>query len=382
LWSYDAQGNDRTPKAAMSKADRKRSMPVSEQAAEWLVAFDDGEMDVAEKQQFLLWLKQSPAHIKEFLQLSAMHVELSQNDEIQKSIADLVVAATSEVVEISPPTSPRSPSHDEATLTLTRRSSLRWLGIAATVVLAVSTATWVWVGQGGLESGQLYRTELGEQRSIALDDGSMITLNTLSELRVTFTEQSREVALLSGEALFDVAKDAARPFTVDAGSMQLTVVGTRFNVYRQREQTVLTVVEGKVEVAAVPMIPISAAEQPGTATLTAIAGDQVAVDKSGSGVTRATLPTAEATTAWTERKLIFQNRPLADVAEEFNRYNHRPLIVDDAELATRPITGVFNAHDAELLGTFLDNQPGIEVHRDDGAMHVRKSTERRRPEQQ
>jgi len=366
----------------MSESDRKRSMPVSEQAAEWLVAFDDGEMDVADKQRFLQWLKQSPLHIKEFLQLSAMHVEFTQNNDLQKSIEELVAAAKSDVVNLSLPTSSRAPSLQAVKPMQTRRSSLRWLGIAATVVLGISTATGLWVAQGGLESGQVYRTDLGEQRSIALDDGSMITLNTLSELRVLFTEQSRQVVLLSGEALFDVVKDTKRPFTVDAGSMQLTVVGTRFNVYRQSEQTVLTVVEGTVKVDAVPTLSTSVVAQPGVATLTAIAGDQVAVNKSGSDVIRATLPTAEATTVWTDRKLIFQNRPLADVAEEFNRYNHRPLIIDDAELATKPITGVFNAQDTELLGTFLDNQPGIEVHRDEGAIYVRKSAEINNPDQQ
>ncbi len=353
----------------MSRAGKKQSIPVREQAAEWLVAFDDGEIEVSEKRKFLGWLKQSPDHIKEFMQLSALHVELTQNDRLQSSIDELVAAAKSGVVELEPATVTTPDRDDEKSEPQAHAVTRRWMGVAATLLIGVLTA--VWVGRGA-QTGHVYRTELGEQRSIALEDGSMITLNTLSEVRVALTERSRQVKLIAGEALFDVAKDPARPFYVDAGPMRLTVVGTRFNVYRQSEQTVLTVVEGRVAVATTSAPPAGNADSSADSRLMANAGDRVAVAVDGSGVTRAEIPAAEASTAWTERKLIFEERPLADVAEEFNRYNRLPIKVDDPELGSRRITGVFNAHDAELLGTFLGNQPGIEVQRDATGIHIRQ----------
>lgn len=368
----------------MSRAEKGRSVRVREQAAEWLVAFDDGEIPLPEKRAFLGWLKQSPDHIKEFLQLSALHAELAQDQRLQNSIDELVASARTGIVDLEAATSAEPPSddfgkHRESGQENNRESSRRarsatWrgIGIAATVLIGILTA--VWMGQGA-QTGQVYRTELGEQRSIALEDGSMITLNTLSEVHVAFTERSRQVKLVAGEALFDVAKDPERPFYVDAGPMRLTVLGTRFNVYRQSKQTVLTVVEGRVAVAATPSQPIGNAGSSSLPTLTASAGNQVAAPVNGSGMMLAEIPAAEVSIAWTQRKLIFKDRPLADVAEEFNRYNRRPLKVDDPELGSRPITGVFNAHDAELLGKFLGNQSGIDVHRDETGIHVRQSRE-------
>ncbi|MCG8505923.1 MAG: FecR family protein [Sphingomonadales bacterium] len=353
----------------MSRAGKKRSIPVREQAAEWLVAFDDGEIGLSEKRTFLDWLKQSPDHIKEFMQLSALHVELTQNERLQSSIDELVAAAKSEVIEFEPASETAPARDDKESEPQAHIVTRRWMGVAATLLIGILTA--VWVGRGA-QTGHIYRTELGEQRSIALEDGSMITLNTLSEVRVTLTERSRQVKLIAGEALFDVARDPARPFYVDAGPMRLTVVGTRFNVYRQSEQTVLTVVEGRVAVATTSVPPAGNADPSAESRLLANAGDQVAVAVDGSGVTRAEIPAAEASTAWTERKLVFEDRPLADVAEEFNRYNRLPIKVDDPELGSRRITGVFNAHDAELLGTFLGNQPGIEVQRDSTGIHIRQ----------
>ena len=193
-------------------------------------------------------------------------------------------------------------------------------------------------------------------------------MNTLSNVRVHYSDSERRVVLLAGEVLFDVSKDPDRPFVVDAGSMQLEVLGTRFNVYRQAEETVLTVVEGEVAV-------LNAEQSGRVATLpeppiTATAGQQVVIENASGAVTQEQIPEASPAIAWTERKLVFKAVPLIEVAEEFNRYNRRPLRIDDSGLANRPITGIFNAHDADLLAAFLANQPGVVVEQRDNGIHV------------
>ena len=349
----------------MTRKSAQRTLPVSEQAAEWLVALDEGGLDAAAKRDFLAWLKQSPDHIREFLQLSALHVELAQNPALNQTIDELVAAANADVVTLDATNKPRM--HRSKNYR-TRRT---WQATAA-ILLSITFAGGVWFTQdkaSGTDDPSSYQTTLGEQRSIALDDGSVIVLNTLSNVRVHYTDGERRVALLAGEVLFDVAKDPDRPFVVDAGSMQLEVLGTRFNVYRQDEETVLTVVEGEVAVLSAEQTGSVAAlpEEPITAT----AGEQVVIENASGSVTQAEIPEASPAIAWTERKLVFNAVPLIEVAEEFNRYNRRPLRIDDQGLASRPITGVFNAHDADLLAAFLANQPGVVVEQRDNGIHVR-----------
>lgn len=344
----------------MTRKVTQRALPVSEQAAEWLVALDDGGLDAAARVEFLGWLRQSPDHIREFLQLSALHVELAQNPELDRTIDELVSTARADVVSLSDDRSDVPP-----TQSATRRLPL-W-SVAAMLLIGIALVTIIVLPATAPEE-TTYQTALGEQRSIALDDGSVIVLNTLSNVRVHYSEAERRVALLSGEVLFDVARDADRPFVVDAGSMQLEVLGTRFNVYRQAEETVLTVVEGEVAV-------LNAEQSGRVATLpeppiTVTAGQQVAIENASGALTQEEIPEASPAIAWTERKLVFNAVPLIEVAEEFNRYNRRRLRIDDSGLAKRPITGVFNAHDADLLAEFLANQPGVVVEQRDGSIHV------------
>ena len=349
----------------MTRKVTQRALPVSEQAAEWLVALDDGDLNADAKREFHAWLKQSPDHIREFLQLSALHVELAQNPELNQTIDDLVAAARADVLTL-----------ESANTTIDHavhfKQPRRYWQAAAAVLLSITIAGGYWFTQDlvtDTSDPSTYQTALGEQRSIALDDGSVIVLNTLSNVRVHYDEEERRVQLLAGEVLFDVAKDPERPFVVDAGAMQLEVLGTRFNVYRQKEETVLTVVEGEVAV-------LNAEQAGSVATLpeppvTATAGQQVVVENASGAVTQEAIPESSPAIAWTERKLVFQAVPLIEVAEEFNRYNRRPLTISDSGLANRPITGVFNAHDADLLAAFLANQQGIVVERRSDGIHVR-----------
>jgi transmembrane sensor len=206
-----------------------------------------------------------------------------------------------------------------------------------------------------------YTTQVGEQRSIALPDGSLIELNARSSVRVRFTSNERAVELLEGQALFRVAKDPARPFIVTSDGTRVRAVGTEFDVYRKNTSTTVTVLEGRVTVARAGeegrSLSTVQASTPGAIIVSS--GEQVTV--TAAAIPRPTRVNLAAATAWTQRRLVFDASTLADVVEEFNRYNAHRLVVRDATLESFPISASFSSTDPASLVRFLQAQPGISV---------------------
>ena len=222
------------------------------------------------------------------------------------------------------------------------------LAAAAVVLLASLTALFVWIDADKVRS---YSTGIGEQRTIQLLDGSTVELNARSKVEVRLSDRRRDVALIEGQALFRVAKDKQRPFVVRAGEAQVRAVGTEFDVYRKQTETVVTVVEGRVET-----YPGSGGR---AAAIVISAGEQLTVLP--HSVTKPTRADTVAATAWVQKRLIFEETPLSEVAEEFNRYNRRPLTIDDDELKRLKISGVYSSIDPASLINFLRNQNSIRV---------------------
>src|ERR1700722_458946 len=172
----------------------------------------------------------------------------------------------------------------EAALRLTRKTSatLRppgWVAAAA-IIVALGAALWTLAPRAGVSFSPFawfreysltshdsrYVTNTGERLSIALDDGSQVTLNTQSELHVAYTGATRSVQLTRGEALFEVAKGKARPFVVQAQGRRFVAVGTAFDVHIERDQVKVSMLEGTVRAESIaPGSPIrttvSAGEQ-------------------------------------------------------------------------------------------------------------------------
>src|SRR5581483_7239884 len=116
--------------------------------------------------------------------------------------------------------------------------------LVAAALLIVSVGAWVL-----MRVPTSFETEVGEQRSVVLQDGSVVTLNTSSHIDVDLRKDRRVIRLSRGEALFQVARDATRPFDVVAGPVTVQAVGTEFNVDRRDARTTVTVVEGQVRVS-------------------------------------------------------------------------------------------------------------------------------------
>lgn len=322
-------------------------LPVSEQAAAWYFELADGPNDRRVRQEFVRWLKQSPQHIDAFLAIAMLEHEVSAAPGgLEEALAEARAAGTAAVPIVagaaggSPPPAVRR-----------RPRRARWLAAAGLATLAAATAVWLAPRPAPVPEGVVHRTDYGEQRSIALPDGSIVVLNTLSEVAVRLGPDERHVELAYGEAMFDVAPDPRRPFVVETGALELSVLGTRFSVYRKADSVRLAVLEGVV--AAAP------AGQPEEQVLVS-AGEGAVASLDGT-IRRNEGIDLERALAWTERRLVFDDVRLDEVVAEFNRYNRRPIIVQDPELAERKITSVFFANDVSALVAFLELEPDVEV---------------------
>jgi transmembrane sensor len=227
-----------------------------------------------------------------------------------------------------------------------------------------------------------YTTQVGERLSITLVDGSSVELNARSKIRVRFSKVERDVELVNGQALFEVAKDKARPFIVRSGEAVVRAVGTQFDVYRRKNATTVTVIEGRVAVL-MPLAPNSSATD-NDRTLVATsgsretrspavfvaAGEQVIVtNQIVRAPQRADVAVA---TAWTQRRLVFESSALSDVIEDFNRYNTRQLVIEDPQLNDFHVSGVYSSTDPASLIRFLRAQPGVEVIEMDEEVRITK----------
>jgi transmembrane sensor len=321
------------------------------EASSWFIEFRAGDVDGDARARFIEWLRRSPEHIHAYLEIAGVWAELPTSDPKGKiDIEALIARARGEpdVIALSPDRPPSTPAPSAGKHALWRGSRRAAVALAAVVLLAVAAVVFL----GRDKSGGSYSTGIGEQRTVQLVDGSTVELNARSTIQVHLTEHQRDVTLLEGQALFRVAKDKRRPFVVRAGDAQVRAVGTEFDVYKKQTATVVTVVEGRVET-------YDESDSPGTAAIVLSAGEQLTVLP--HVVTRPMRTDTAVATAWVQKRLIFEETPLSDVAEEFNRYNRRPLTIDDSELEKLRISGVYSSTDPASLINFLRSQNSIQV---------------------
>jgi transmembrane sensor len=319
----------------------------AEQAAYWWTVFQDGKATAAEHREFADWVARSPERVEAYLQVARTHQALKKPGLRwpQTSAEELVRAAR------AAPADPVALPRRAPVITRERRHSPRLaFALAASLIVAVSIA-WTMYHQP-----EQYLTALGEQRSVMLGDSTRVTLNTDSKIEVELRDDHRIVRLVQGEALFEVAHDASRPFDVTANNVTVRAVGTQFNVDARPRETTVTVIEGRV------------ALMTGSAPLL-LAGDRLTVDAAG-GVRVVNEVDLRAGIAWTRHQLVFDRRALGDVAAEFNRYNRGRIIVEGDTLRAQEVTGVFHANDPRSFVAFLSGIPGVVVQPDGNGGHL------------
>ena len=412
----------------------KLNRQILDEASEWFVDFRVGDVDSSARERFDLWLRQSPEHIRAYMEIANTYVVLPALNPARKvDVQELIAYARSEgnVVPFEHTTRPNQPLSRAADLDgesgvergashpSPRRRGPKVFALAASIVITCVTASLLaWLA---VQWHSTYATDIGERRSITLEDGSTIDLNARSKVRIKFSKGERDVELLQGQALFGVTHDVARPFVVRSGTAVVRAVGTQFDVYRKRSGTTVTVVEGRVAVysndphpPAAPSAPAAAGEGqgvripppsnaesvlppqhsvlstqssalpsspspqhsvpstfPSPGEVFVSAGEQVTVTERPIPEPKQVIVTAA--TACTQHQLVFDRSPLIDVVDGFNRYNPRQIVIEDRALDDFHVSGVYSSTDPASLIRFLRQQPGIDViETDEGVRITRK----------
>ena len=221
-----------------------------------------------------------------------------------------------------------------------RRPQMRWAAgfaaLAVTAAAALGVGNWrqqadAPVVAAAPQALAVYRTPVGGQQVVTLEDGSKVTLSTNTEVRLTDWNHRRGLTLVKGEAYFEVAKNPERPFVVTAAGRTVTALGTAFDVRVDPGKWSVSLVEGKVRVvgaeSSVDMTPGHHLVQQGDAPWSVQTRNLADV------------------TSWREGSLVFENRPLGSIVEEMNRYSTRKVHIADARLAATPLSGRFKSGD-------------------------------------
>ncbi len=348
----------------MERDDWLQSPDPRRAAAAWHAAIDSQELTASERIALADWLRRSPVHVQEYLQLSAIQEGLRDPQMFAGiSLEELRSRIGSNVDSL--PSSGTAHQGGGVRRLAPRRKAL--VAVAASVLVCGVVGWLAWQQgilpwRGARPVSASYATAAGEQRSMLLVDGSIAELNTRSRISVRFGAAERTITLQEGEALFRVARDVRRPFRVYSGGAVVQAIGTSFTVRRDRGSTTVTVVEGRVSVARVsrqgsrPVVP---------ARLEIGAGERVTVTPE-EVLSPAPVEHVEAAAAlaWQQRRLVFDDWPLESVIAEFNRYNTRQIRLEGPVPGARSISGVFDANDPDSFIFFLQSREGVQVSRD------------------
>ena len=331
---------DETSIISLESHDGRRS-----EASEWLAKLDRGDLTEKERRAFAAWLAEDPENKRAIRAAAAMWYGLN------KPISEML------------------PAPSPARKVLHRRAGFRIASvIAASVVFAfVVVGAITQLDSRGLIQAGYYSTAVGETKVISLDDGTNIHLNTNSSAEQAYSRNERLIRLLSGEAIFDVASDADRPFVVYASDGVIRAVGTRFAVRVVDDRIQVTVTEGRVAVEKRTDL-IESERQDSTATassalrLTADQGEVVDIDRqTGYSKRTASDRDVEERLSWASGKLVFRDKDLDFVIREVARYTTVRIEVADPQLRNHKISGILPIGDVDVMLEGIEGALGIKA---------------------
>lgn len=331
------------------------------QAAEWLA---QREMGFTPEQEaaFLRWRLADPRHADAVLRMEETCELLEQ------------LPALGDDARLDSPTLAEAPRPARGAGSNARAASVRrtWRhlagGLAAALVL-LGVAWWTHPGFKPAPVQVIATAPTGYER-VLLPDSSLVQLNHSTELQVAYSRAERQVALAQGEAHFSVAKDAARPFVVQARGLRLCAVGTAFNVRLTATAVEVLVTEGVVR--------IERPDDPAGAIVLA-ANERTAVADQAVTVAACVIERVEPTVvrrelAWQEPRFVFVEAPLAEVLRRFNARNPVQIELGDPTLAARMVGGTFRPDEVETFLRLLESSGEITVDRSDSARRVLRRT--------
>lgn len=327
--------------------------PISEQAGFWDARLRSPACTDADRASFAAWRDADPAHRAEFEKLQSLLAALNAG------------AGRADVRGL----------RESVVTTVGRRRSRRiWTAAACLAVVVGGVTMRAWHVQVGESDARVerYSTQIGQRSTVTLRDGSVLELNAASRLEVRFSEQRRSVQLLTGQAVFRVAKDSLRPFVVRAANRDIVAVGTEFDVRLDARSVQVTLLEGKVNV--------ERSDGPGPAQQSLLPGQQLTavLDASATSTTLEN-PVPEVmiravnvaqVTGWRDGRVFIADLSLAEAVAEMNRYSPKQIVVEDAALAAERVNGMFRAGDQDAFVDALQNYFPITASRRDDSQIV------------
>ncbi len=329
---------------------------VAAEAAVWIARLHGPQRTLRMEQEFRAWQASSSAHREAFERCTDAWQDIPRI-----GLARAYEGAAS---------GRAAPAHLGRRL---REAARPW--IAAAVVAAAAVLVQHWHDENA------YRTNVGEQRLVVLEDGSRMLLNTDTRLHVDFASAQRTVEVARGEAFFEVAKDAARPFVVRIAGTEVVAVGTAFSVRyapagHVDDELAVTLVEGQVKVrsegggAANALAP----QQP----VLMQAGERLLLDRGSSPaasgvVARLDRPNVVRVLAWKQNEAVFDDTSLADAVAEMNRYNRTPIVLlDGLASAGLSVSGLYRTSDSTGFANAVAALHGLNVREQGGRLELSK----------
>jgi transmembrane sensor len=327
----------------MNRDDIQSGSPeehVQREAAEWMARRDRG-LSESERREYETWLSADPlrpSYVRE-LELTWQNLEL-----LEPEAFDVTPTAN------SPAQDRPQPHSASATAVSLRRNRWAWLTGAAAAVVLIAAAWWIVQPSASPDPVQTYATAIGEQREVTLADGSIVVLNTRTQIEVQFSEAARIVRLRKGEAHFAVAKMPDRPFLVVADQVSVRAVGTAFGT-RLREHSVdVVVTEGRVALnnpadSQVAETPLNAGQRArATWRSGSLAVEVESLDREA----------LERALQWRMQRIDFKETPLIDAVAELNRYNQHQLVVATPETGATLLDGRVDTKDPQAFVRMLE----------------------------
>lgn len=308
--------------------------PVQLQAATWFARLRADDLTDGETRRWRAWME-DPQHRRAFERLEHLWSDVGEfapHREIAMRIDSIPTAADSGAAAL--------PS---------RRKGQRWYGVAAGAAMAALVGTWLLL-RPAVPAQLEYGTAVGEHRSVMLEDGSRVTLDTDTQLSVAYSDIERRLTLTKGRALFRVANEV-RPLTVHTSHGGVRAVGTEFEVYRRDRDVEVALIEGEVL-----LLPAGNDGTAAPAPVKMVAGHKARYSSQTPIPQIEPLQMASAA-AWLSGQLVFEDVALPEVAAEFNRYSHDQIELGSGLSGVR-VTGVFHSDGLlSFVGALADAYP-------------------------
>lgn len=323
--------------------DRERAFV---EASEWLIILDEAGEEGDLPKAFLNWLESTPLHAEAFIEAQKIWQKF---DDIACQWQTPAGFARANVMARKIKSQPNSRTRKKISPLLRPVAA-----IAASLLLVLGVLAYQSFSD---RSGETYITHRGEYRAISLPDGSVVHLNAASKIRVDYNAKYRQLRLITGEATFQVATEASRPFIVEARNYAAMAIGTEFNINIRANEVELVVLEGTVKVGEIKNPTIFGRDQQASLNPTILHDHQkIRYDDKAYTVDRVPVKTIDRIQSWKENLIIFEDERLENVLSEMQRYTSETMLIANDKLKDMRISGVFSMNGTKSFITALESE--------------------------